>query len=224
MNMIDYYFIKHNTDKSSKYHNYSRQYEDIFQKFKNRDIKYLEIGVYMGGSVKAMREIFPNAQCIVGVDIDQNCKQYEDVSADIYIEIGDATKSEFSTEINKKYGCFDIILDDGSHKNKDVIESFEILFPLLNDDGVYIVEDTNVYKFNNYHDNSYPTHLEYFFNFVKYLNQTIYDPLKDIHILCADPFKNKKKSKNIFECSIDKIEYGNSYIAIYKKRRKHWET
>jgi len=31
-----------------------------------------------------------------------------------------------------------------------------------------------------------------------------------------------KKTENVFEYSIDKIEYGCSYIAIYKKNRTHW--
>ena len=35
-------------------------------------------------------------------------------------------------------------------------------------------------------------------------------------------YKIIKKSDNIFECSIDKIEFGCSYVAIYKKLRNHW--
>ena len=39
---------------------------------------------------------------------------------------------------------------------------------------------------------------------------------------CIDPFKIQKKTENVFEYSIDKIEYGCSYIAIHKKIRRHW--
>lgn len=39
-------------------------------------------------------------------------------------------------------GGFDIVIDDGSHINTHVIKSFEILFPLLRDKGIYVVEDT----------------------------------------------------------------------------------
>jgi hypothetical protein len=35
----------------------------------------------------------------------------------------------------------DIIIDDGGHINSDVISSFEILFPKLNNFGFYIIED-----------------------------------------------------------------------------------
>ncbi len=37
---------------------------------------------------------------------------------------------------------FDIIVDDGSHINKHVITTFNILFPLLNHGGLYVIEDT----------------------------------------------------------------------------------
>ena len=39
---------------------------------------------------------------------------------------------------------------------------------------------------------------------------------------CVDPFKIQKQTNNVFEYSIDKIEFGCSYIAITKKVRTHW--
>lgn len=39
-------------------------------------------------------------------------------------------------------GELDIIIDDGSHINEHIIESFKILFPKLKDGGIYAVEDT----------------------------------------------------------------------------------
>jgi demethylmacrocin O-methyltransferase len=39
------------------------------------------------------------------------------------------------------HGPFDIIIDDGSHVNGHVIETFKIMFPKLKDGGVYVIED-----------------------------------------------------------------------------------
>ena len=39
-------------------------------------------------------------------------------------------------------GAPDIIIDDGSHLNEHVIESFRLLFPSLAPGGLYVVEDT----------------------------------------------------------------------------------
>ena len=41
----------------------------------------------------------------------------------------------------EEHGPFDIVIDDGSHIPKHVIASFNILFPKLADDGLYVIED-----------------------------------------------------------------------------------
>jgi hypothetical protein len=215
-------FKKHNTDKGPDFHNYNRQYERLFMDYKDKPIKYLEIGVYNGGSLRAMRETFQNAKLIVGLDIINSCVVHSDPTNKIFVEIGNCTDEEFIKNIIKKYGTFDIILDDGSHTNKDVINAFELLFPLLNDDGLYVVEDTICYKSSGHIIENYPNHLEYFFKYTLFLNQWRYDSTDGIRDNCVDPFKIQKKTNNIFENSIDRIEYGCSYIAISKKIRHHW--
>jgi len=222
MENLDVIFNKYDTDKNIYFHNYTRQYNTLLNNFRDKPIKYLEIGVFNGGSVKAFREVFQKSTCILGLDIDNRCKTYEDVENNIFIEIGNATDSNFIQQITKKYGSFDIILDDGSHTNKDVIESFELLFPLLNDNGLYIVEDTICYKSKGHIDTNYENHLQYFFKYTQYLNQWRYDSTEGVKDHCIDPFKIQKKTENVFEYSIDKIEYGCSYIAIFKKNRTHW--
>lgn len=215
-------FLKYDTDKNENFHNYTRQYNSLLHEFREKPIKYLEIGVFKGGSIKAFRETFKNSSCCLGLDIDNRCKKYENIENNIFVEIGDSTDRNFIEQITTKYGSFDIILDDGSHTNKDVIKSFELLFPLLNDNGLYIVEDTICYKSREHIDENYENHLQYFFKFTQYLNQWRYDSTEGIRDNCVDPFKIQKKTENVFEYSIDKIEYGCSYIAIHKKIRSHW--
>lgn len=41
-----------------------------------------------------------------------------------------------------KIGTLDVVIDDGSHLSPDVLTTFNTLFPLLRDGGVYAVEDT----------------------------------------------------------------------------------
>lgn len=223
MDNIETIFNKFNTDKNSLFHNYSRQYEHLFKEWRNKEITFLEIGVFQGESIKAWRECFSNAIKLVGIDINPECKKYEDIENNIYIEIGDATDSNFLNYLIHKHGTFDIILDDGSHKNSHVIQTFEYLFPVLNDKGLYVVEDTICYKMKDCIDKRYPNHLDYFIKFIPFLNQRRYDDsTSGIRDNCVDPFKIIKKSNNIFEKSIDKIEFGCSYIAINKLIRTHW--
>ena len=223
METVDEIFKRYSSDKSSDHHNYTRQYESLMKDFRDKPIRYLEIGVFKGESVKAFREVFKNAERIVGIDIDQSCKQYEDLSKNIHIEIGNSINYEFIKSVVAKHGPFDIILDDGSHINRDVIISFELLFPLLADNGLYIVEDTICYKGKGYIDPRFEDHLKYFFKYTYLLNQwRVSDSTSGIRDNAVDPFKIQKKTSNVFEYSIDKIEYGCSYIAIHKKLRKHW--
>jgi hypothetical protein len=222
MQSLDTIFAKHNTDKNKFHHNYSRQYDDLFLKYRTKPIKYLEIGVWEGESLKAMRETFPDATHIVGVDVNPDCKKYEDLSNNIFVEIGDATSSTFIEFLLHKYGNFDLVLDDGSHINKEVIDSFQLLFPTLNDNGLYVVEDTNCYQLQNHQVQGYDNQLVYFFKFTTFLNQWRFNSHIGIKDACSDPFKILKKTNNIFEASIDKIEYGCSYIAVHKKNRHHW--
>lgn len=139
MSLLDKLAIMRGTDKSSLTHNYCVKYEKYLP-FKRTDkLRILEIGVLDGSSLKMWSDYFMFSE-IIGLDIDKRCKQYEE--GRIRVEIGSQNDEKFLKEIGEKYETFDMILDDGSHKNKDVIFSFEKLFKYIKPGGVYIVEDS----------------------------------------------------------------------------------
>jgi hypothetical protein len=222
MEPLPHIFDRYTSDKNSTFHNYCRQYDDLARGYRDKPIRLLEIGIFKGESLKIWREVFPNATTIVGVDITPDCKAYEDISRNIFVEIGNATRAEVIHMLQAKYGPFDIIIDDGSHVNRDVIHSFELLFPLLNNYGLYIIEDTICYKSKPHIDTKYPNHLDYFTRFIPFLNQWRHDSTTGIKDHCIDPFKIQKKTSNTMEYSIDKLEFGCSYIAVFKNVRTHW--
>lgn len=224
MESLSEIFARHNTDKGPSMHNYTRQYDPLLRPWRNEPVRILEIGVQRGGSLRAMREAFANAQTVVGIDINPTCKSQANAKKDVHVEIGNATDSCFLQDVVNKHGPFDIILDDGSHKNNDIITTFELLLPHLKNEGIYIVEDTLCYKFPQYVDDSKPHHLAYFWELTTYLNQSCYDSTrgKRNHSFCTDPFKIQKTARNLSEASIDKIEFGCGFIAIHKQTRTHW--
>jgi len=215
-------FNRVNTDKNESFHNYCRQYEDLLRQYRDKPIAVLEIGVFNGGSLELWNAVFPNATKVVGLDINARCKIYENKDAGAYVDIGDATNKPFIDHMSERHGTFDLIIDDGSHRNDHVIKSFELLFPRLNDGGLYIVEDTITYKNKAVSQAQYPNQLDYFAKFVPFLNQWRRDSDEGIKDHCVDPFKIMKKTRDVFEQSIDKLEFGCSYIAIHKKVRHHW--
>lgn len=127
------------TDKSSNFHDYLGKYEKYinFDRFDN--IKILEIGVFEGKSLKLWKNYFINAT-ILGIDINSECKKFEEDK--IFVEIGSQIDTQFLLDISEKYGPFDLIIDDGSHNNSDVIFTFNNMFKNVSNKGMYIVEDS----------------------------------------------------------------------------------
>ena len=80
----------------------------------------------------------PHAR-IVGVDINPDCKAFEEDQ--INIRIGDQNDPVFLKSLIDEFGIPDLILDDGSHVMEHIKTSFSVLYPLLDRNGVYLVED-----------------------------------------------------------------------------------
>jgi len=134
MNAFQEIFSRYDTDKVQA--GYHKTYEKCFGSIRNEIKLLFEIGVNRGGSVRAFHEYFPNA-IVVGIDINPAC-YFE--HGKIKIEIGDATNIEFiDKKILAKYGCPDIVIDDGSHMSCDIRNSFNLLYSFTRD--AYVIED-----------------------------------------------------------------------------------
>jgi len=140
MNLHEY-FLKNNGKLIHKWTHYFDVYERHFRRFVDKDMLIIEIGVFEGGSIQMWKEYFGEKATVVGIDINQGCKQFEDASKNIFVEIGSQSDPEFLKSIIEKYGRPDILLDDGSHQQSDIISAFESLYYQVKDDGVYFVED-----------------------------------------------------------------------------------
>lgn len=125
---------KHGTLKVQ--HGFMPIYERMLSHLKDEPISLLEIGVHEGASLATWREYFNHGE-ILGVDIviTDKAKKIEGV---ITIE-GNITSQEIIDQID----CytFDIIIDDGSHIQSEVISSFNSLWDSVRPGGWYIVED-----------------------------------------------------------------------------------
>ena len=111
-------------------------YEAFFKNLRDKEINILEIGVDKGDSLRLWRDYFTKAK-ICGIDIDKKNFTINDTE----ILTGDQSDYKFLQSIIDKYKNFDIIIDDGSHQSKHIIASFKFLFPYLNNNGMYVIED-----------------------------------------------------------------------------------
>jgi hypothetical protein len=160
--MIHKLFLNNGGNICNKWIHYLDIYEKHFAKFVGKKFTMFEIGVSKGGSVEMWRDYFGKDVTIVGIDIDKKCKQYE--GEQINIEIGDQSDWNFLQMLIDKYGIPDLVIDDGSHIMKDLIASFNFLYPLLKDGSIYLAEDLHTcYISEPYNGNGVNT----FMNLVK---------------------------------------------------------
>jgi len=136
------HFLSRTDDKKMfKMDHYMDVYDDILGPWAGRTVSFLEIGVYLGGSLRMWRDFFSPTSQLTFLDIEPNCKKLEIPGTTI--AIGDQTDTAFLGNVSAEYGPFDMIVDDGGHKMNQQITSFQALWPRLNDGGLYIVEDTH---------------------------------------------------------------------------------
>ncbi|MFT9435621.1 MAG: hypothetical protein ABF592_03480, partial [Acetobacter syzygii] len=125
-----------------KWLDYFKVYDREFSRFVNARPRILEIGVYLGASLKLWKNFFGEGCFILGIDLNEQCLKYQSPDENIFVEIGDQSNKEFLKHIVDRYGPFDIIIDDGSHIASHQIASFTNLFyEGLKVGGVYLVED-----------------------------------------------------------------------------------
>lgn len=137
--LIEIFKDQSNTTDKLTTHSYVHFYEIYFAHLRNQVESVLEIGIGEGGSLRAWRDYFSHAT-IYGIDnhlpfVDR--MQLEDRIRPYYLDV----TSEVDLWEWARDKKFDIIIDDGSHKTKDIQESYYTLWPFLNGGGSYIIED-----------------------------------------------------------------------------------
>ena len=135
--------VAHGTDKWGR-HWYARHYQSHFAPRRLEPLTVLEIGVggyedpaQGGASLRMWKAYFPQAR-IFGIDVHDKSGLEEDR---IRIFTGRQDDRAFLDRVAAETGPLDIVIDDGSHRNPDVIASFEALFPRLREGGIYAIED-----------------------------------------------------------------------------------
>ena len=191
-------------------HCYTPHYRNHFKKFKYKKIKLLEIGVggyndpYLGGnSLRMWKKYFPFGR-IFSIDI-YDKSFLEEKRIKIYK--GSQTDKYFLEYVTDKMDAIDVIIDDGSHINADVIETFNLLFPKLKDGGLYVIEDTQTSYWEKYGGDSEDldnprTIMNYFKSLTDCINYKEYT--------------KPEYEPNYFERKIVSIHFYHNLIFIYK--------
>jgi hypothetical protein len=121
-------------------------YERHLGPLRARRLNVLEIGIggydtpaAGGGSLRMWETYLPRA-LVTGIDIYD--KSPHDTGR-VRTFRGSQADPDFLRRVLATTGRPDVIIDDGSHVSEHVIASFQVLFPLLAPDGIYVIEDTH---------------------------------------------------------------------------------
>jgi hypothetical protein len=124
-----------------KMEHYLEFYDELLDAWQGRDVSFLEIGVYKGGSMPMWQGFFGPGSHLTFCDIDPACVAL--ALPGTVVEIGDQADPGFLDRLGESRGPFDLIVDDGGHHMQQQITSFRHLWSRLKDRGLYIVEDTH---------------------------------------------------------------------------------
>ena len=207
-NLDIYKYFKESELHSSKSNTYFNIYNELFHKYRDKKITFVEIGVKWGGSLLMWKNFFGNDARIIGIDLYPETKKLEKHGLEIFI--GDQSSDIFWKNFFSEVGKIDILLDDGGHTNKDQILTLNNVINNVNDDGLIVIEDTG----SNYSKKFFNPSKYSFMNYSKFLIDDLYG-------------KNEKKfelqgvvKKNSLNDSIYSIKFFNSIVAFFIDRKK----
>jgi hypothetical protein len=132
-------FEAHNDRLLHKWNHYIEIYDRHFSSFRGKEIVFVEIGVAHGGSLQMWREYFGEKARLIGIDINSECKKFEEGNTEIII--GSQEDSNFLESLKNSLPAIDIFIDDGGHTMKQQILTFKYLYDKVKLGGFYLCED-----------------------------------------------------------------------------------
>lgn len=82
---LEHIFYAQSHNVCQKWQHYFLIYETHFARFRNKRLRFLEIGVSQGGSLDIWKTYFGSRASIVGVDIDPACRRFAGPQVEIII-------------------------------------------------------------------------------------------------------------------------------------------
>jgi 23S rRNA U2552 (ribose-2'-O)-methylase RlmE/FtsJ len=199
------YFEKNQGNLIFKWMHYFEIYERHFSRFRNKEVHIVEIGVFHGGSLQMWRDYFGAKATIYGVDINSECKKFEDER--IKILIGDQGDKSFLKALKEECPRIDILIDDGSHFMEHLKTTFEELFPHISENGIYLAEDLHTCYWSDFGGGYKNSN-----NFIEYTKNLI-DHLTAWHSRDPESFRVSDFTRSAYS-----IHYYDSVVAIEKRK------
>lgn len=200
-------FQSHEGGLLHKWDHYLDIYDRFFSAYRGRDVNLLEIGVSQGGSIQMWRKYFGEGLRMHSVDINERCRAFEAETDAMFI--GSQEDPAFLRSLREALPTMDIVIDDGGHTMRQQIMTFEHLFPILREGGIYLVEDTHTSYWR-----SFGGGLGRRSSFIGYCKGLV-DSLHSDHMI-----KGKGPVDDELTRSIGSITFFDSIVVFEKRRRE----
>jgi len=152
------------TDKNTV-HSYLPLYQQLLIGKKETAKNVLEVGIFLGGSIKLWNNFFTNAN-VYGLDMMHISNVWEGITNNEKITLHtstDAYNTDFFTThfLNKNIKC-DFMLDDGPHTLESMKDFIKLYSQIMTDDGILIIEDVQSWDWIDILKNEVPENLKQF--------------------------------------------------------------
>jgi Methyltransferase domain len=216
----DAYFSGQRRLKSDKWEHYFDIYDHVMGHRYGSPCVYLEIGVQGGGSLEVARHLFGAGATIIGIDIDPTCSRFQDSRLANRVFIGSQVDPGLLAQVKAFAPTIDVVIDDGSHVQSHMIQTFIELFPHVSQGGTYVIEDTHT-NFSVHHQASFHGIglYDYFKGLSERLNLEFLDPAWRQGYKVAREGRPQRPAVDPFLQDIFSIEFFDSVIAVRKQRR-----
>ena len=207
MSTLKEIFDAHDGRLIHKWDHYFDVYERYFSMYRNKPVNILEIGISHGGSLQMWRKYFGSQANIFAIDINAECKKFEEETTKIFI--GSQEDEKFLDSLISQLPPLDILIDDGGHTMKQQIVTFNKLFSSVKDGGIYLVEDTHTSYWGEYHGGYKKKN-----SFIEF-SKDLVDQMYAWHIDNEKLVPVNYNTKNI-----NSISYYDSIVVFEKKSRQ----
>jgi hypothetical protein len=169
------FFYNHDHDVIDKWDHYFAIYDHHFKRFLEKDdtIYILEIGMGTGASIEMWLDYFGKEKCFIyAIDINPECKKIEELHDNVKVFIGDQEDKNFLMSVCEEIERPSVIIDDGGHRCIQQINSFEVFYNHLKENGLYLCEDVHTSYCAEYGGGykKSDTFIEYMKNYIDKLN------------------------------------------------------
>jgi hypothetical protein len=206
VNDLQAYFEANPGRMIHKWRHYFEIYERHVSRYRGTDVVLVEIGIYQGGSLQMWKHYLgPRAQ-IWGIDVNPVCKDFGEEQ--VRIRLGDQGDPAFLRALADEIGRIDVLIDDGGHTMRQQRTTFDVLFPRIAEDGLYICEDMHTSYWHRYGGGYLNPH-----SFVEY-SKNLIDRLNAWHSRQKESLAPSDFTRSAFA-----MHYYDSMLVIEKRPR-----